>query len=49
MVLLKRRQSSLQKRELAESMEDARIFASAMQLDPSQNIMMKPIDQVIFR
>ena len=33
--------------ELAESMEDARIFASSRQLDPSQNIMMKPLDQVI--
>ena len=46
MVLLKRRSTALQKRELAESIEDARIFASSRQLDPTQNIMMKPIDQV---
>ncbi len=47
MLLLRRRQKRLQKMELAESMEDARIFASSRQLDPSQNIMMKPLDQVI--
>ncbi len=46
MVLLKRRQKNLQQRELAESIEDARIFASSRQLDPTTNIMMKPIDQV---
>ena len=46
MILLKRRQKFLQKRELAESIEDAAIFASSRQLDPTQNIMMKPIDQV---
>merc|ERR1712029_993112 len=46
MIPLKRRQKFLQKRELAESIEDAAIFASARQLDPTQNIMMKPIDQM---
>ena len=46
MVLLKKRQKYLQKRELAESIEDAAIFASSRQLDPTQNIMMNPIDQV---
>ena len=43
---LLRRQTALQKREIAETIEDARIFASSRQLDPTQNIMMKPIDQV---
>ena len=48
MIILKRRQKQLQARELAESIEDAKIFASSRQLDPSQNIMMQPIsDQVI--
>ena len=46
MILLKRRQKALQRRELAESIEDAKIFASSRQLDPTQNIMMKPLDQV---
>ena len=49
MVLLKRRQKYLQKRELAESIEDAKIFASSRQLDPSQNIMMRPLDQVNYK
>ena len=49
MISLKRRQKFLQKRELAESIEDAAIFASARQLDPTQNIMMKPIDQVFIK
>lgn len=43
MILLRRRQKHLQARELAESIEDAKIFASSRQLDPSQNIMMRPI------
>ena len=46
MILLKRRQKVLQRRELAESIEDAKIFASSRQLDPTQNIMMQPLDQV---
>ena len=46
MILLKRRQKALQRRELAESIEDAKIFASSRQLDPTQNIMMQPLDQV---
>ena len=46
MILLKRRQKSLQRRELAESIEDAKIFASSRQLDHTQNIMMQPLDQV---
>ena len=49
MFMLKRRQKQLQARELAESLEDAKIFASSRQLDPSQNIMMRPMsDQVSF-
>ena len=46
MVLLKKRQKTLQRRELAECIEDAQVFASSRQLDPSQNIMMKPLDQM---
>jgi len=46
MILLKRRQKTLQRRELAESIEDAKIFASSRQLDPTQNIMMQPLDQM---
>ena len=46
MISLKRRQKTLQRRELAESIEDAKIFASSRQLDHTQNIMMQPLDQV---
>merc|ERR1712008_449580 len=46
MILLKKRQKTLQRRELAESIEDAKIFASSRQLDPTQNIMMQPLDQM---
>lgn len=46
MILLKRRQKTLQRRELAESIEDAKIFASSRQLDHTQNIMMQPLDQM---
>lgn len=44
MILLKRRSVYLQKRELAESIEDAKIFANSRQLDPTQNIMMQPMN-----
>ena len=43
MILLRKRQKHLQARELAESIEDAKIFANSRQLDHTQNIMMKPI------
>merc|ERR1712051_331343 len=46
MILLKRRQKTLRRRELAESIEDAKIFASSRQLDHTQNIMMQPLDQM---
>jgi len=46
MISLKRRQKTLQRRELAESIEDAKIFASSRQLDHTQNIMMQPLDQM---
>ena len=49
MILLKRRQKTLQRRELAESIEDAKIFASSRQLDHTQNIMMQPLDQVGYK
>ena len=46
MIYLRLIQKRRQNRELAESMEDARIFAESREIMNPHNMMMKPIDQV---
>ena len=46
MIYLRLIQKRRQNRELAESMEDARIFAASREVMDPHNMMMKPIDQV---